>query len=154
MTRYQRVEGNWISFTCIFGLFLIIYMLLFANNLLIISTIGEIAYFLVNIAVIALFFIPWMFLPPIFWKNRWFLRITPEGITDFAFGYKRFYPLRLIINYEVSPTRRDATGGYRYDLILKLESKTVHLQLDKYGINTGSEITQFEEEIRTLLLVN
>lgn len=152
MTRYYRIEGNWISFTCSFGSFMILLTVIFTNDLLISSIVGIEGLMTLFVAAIGLFFIPWMFFNPILWTRRWFLSITQKGFLDYAFGYKRFYPWNSIQSHEIKQTRLDATGRYRHDLILKLEDKTVYLQLDKYGIDTEGEVSSFMTELETLLL--
>jgi hypothetical protein len=129
-------------------------MLLFANDLLFTSIIGVLPFFILIMAVVGLFIIPWVLFSPILWTKRWFLRITQDGITDNAFGYKRVYPWTSIGRYEVKQTPANYTGRFKHQLILKLESKTVHIQLDNYGIDTESEISRFVSELDKMLLDN
>jgi hypothetical protein len=118
------------------------------------SIVGQVGFFVVIIMVIGIFFIPWMMVSPTIWKNRWFLRISQEGITDNAFGYKRFYPWTSIVSYEIEQPPAYVKDRHRHQLILRLERKTVRLPIFKYGIDTESEISRFVSELETLLLDN
>ncbi|MFX1481757.1 MAG: hypothetical protein ACFFCP_01060 [Promethearchaeota archaeon] len=147
MTCYYRVEGNQITFTCSLGALLILLLILFANDLYIISIIGVIGYFILFIALIGLYFIPWMLFSPIHWSKRWFLRVTKEGLLDNAFGYRHFYPWTSIRSHELKQVRKPASDRYIHELILKVDSRNISIPLHKYGIDTESEASNFMSQL-------
>ena len=150
--RYYRVEGNWITTSCSIGSVFMILLLTISFDDIIWPTFGLVGFYIGLIAVGALVIVTIMLLSPRLLPKRWYLRITRDGFADCVFGYKRFYLWESIRSYEIKQARVDATGRFKHDLILKLDNRNVRIQLEKYGIDTESEISGFTTVMDSYLL--